>query len=298
MRAVWSFWSEPFRAYRHQAWLTTTHHLLAWVLSVETAKRHYQNTVLVTDGWGSRLLVDRLGLQFTTVSTELESLRGADPEWWALGKLWTYRAQTEPFIHIDTDVFMWNRLPEHVERADVFAQNPETFPVAGNSWYRPTTCTNAIRSVDGWAPEEWWWSTSQGFNHAVCCGIVGGRATAFLSYYADLAIRMIEHPRNRSAWIRLGSPIGDNILLEQYLLAACLQFHRQDPHSTYRDLTVDYLFESTAAAFDEAAAARAGYTHLIGAAKSNKLLVDRLAARVRRDYPAFYPRCFMSGPGR
>ena len=298
MRAVWSFWSEPFRAHHHQTWLSGTHHLLAWVLSVETARRHYPNTVLVTDGWGSQLLIDRLGLPFTTVSTELDALRGADPEWWALGKLWTYRAQTEPYVHIDADVFMWNRLPERVERADVFAQNPETFPTTGDSWYRPAIYTHVIRSVDGWAPDEWWWSAAQGFNRAVCCGIVGGSATAFLSYYADLAIRMIEHPRNRRAWMRLGSPIGDNILLEQYLLAACLHFHRHDARSAYRDLAVDYLFESTDAAFDESAAAAVGYTHLIGAAKSNRLLMDRLAARVSRDYPAYYERCLTSGAAR
>ena len=41
-------------------------------------------------------------------------------------------------------------------------------------------------------------------------------------------------PRNRQAWADLGSPIGDNILLEQYLLAACLRFHKQTHDSQYR----------------------------------------------------------------
>lgn len=291
MRAVWSFWSKPFLGHHGQVWLSGTHHLLAWVLSVETAKQHYTETVLVTDRWGSQLLVEQLGLRFTTVSTDLESLRDADPEWWVLGKLWTYRAQTQPFVHLDSDVFMWKPLPERVERADVFAQNPESFPLNGESWYRPAAYTHVLRASDGWAPEEWWWSASFGLDQAACCGIVGGRATAFLSHYADQAIRMIEHPRNRQAWLRLGSPIGDNILLEQYLLAACVCFHRQHPDSPYHGLTVDYLFDSTASAFDESIAARAGYTHLIGGAKSNRLLVDRLAARVERDYPAYYQRC-------
>jgi hypothetical protein len=298
MHAVWSFWSKPFRTRHEQVWLTPAHHLFAWVLSVETAQRHYTTTTLVTDDWGVALLVDRLGLRFTSVSTELEALRDADPDWWVLGKLWTYRAQTQPFVHIDNDVFMWKRLPAHVEDAAVFAQNPESFPTAAESWYRPAAYARAIRSVDGWAPEEWWWSASRELNQAVCCGIVGGTAPAFLSYYADLAIRMIEHPRNRDAWACLGSPVGDNILFEQYLLAACVAFHQQRPASAYRDITIDYLFESTDAAFDEAIAARAGYTHLIGAAKSNRALATRLAARVRRDYPAFYDRCLENGSGR
>ena len=294
MRAVWSFWSKPFRAHHAHVWLTWTHHLLAWVLSVETARRHYAMTTLVTDTWGARLLVDRLGLPFTTVSTALDALHDADPAWWVLGKLWTYRLQSEPFVHLDNDVFMWKPLPASLERADVFAQNPECFPLTGESWYRPGAYARAIRAVDGWAPDEWWWSASRGLNQAVCCGIVGGRANSFLAYYADLAIRMIQHPRNRQAWADLGSPIGDNILMEQYLLAACLCFHRQTHDSQYHALTVQYLFESADAAFDESVAARAGYTHLIGGAKGNRALLDRLARRVKRDHPQYYDRCFRS----
>jgi len=294
MRAVWSFWSKPYRAHHEQVWSSRVHHLLAWVLSVETAKQHYVTTSLMTDRWGAELLVDRLGLKFTAVSTELDALDDADPAWWVLGKLWTYRAQSQPFVHLDNDVFLWKRLPGRLERAAVIAQNPECFPLTRESWYRPTTYTHAIRESDGWAPDEWWWSTSRELSEAFCCGIVGGTATAFLSYYADLAIRMIDHPRNRAAFARLGSPIGDNILLEQYLLAACVRFHQQHQGSAYNDVDVHCLFDSTAEAFDESAAARAGYTHLIGAAKRNTTLVHRLAARVRRDYPALYRRCLES----
>ena len=296
MRAVWSFWSKPFQHHHKHAWQTDIHHLFAWVLSVETAKRHYPDTVLVTDQPGSHLLVDRLGLEFSSVSTELDRLNDADPAWWVLGKLWAYSLQREPFVHLDNDVFLWTRLPERLERAAVFAQNPEWFPFAGESWYRPTVFTRAIRTARGWAPEEWWWSVSRHLNEAVCCGILGGSATAFFAHYASLAIRMIQHPRNRQAWASLGSPIGDNILMEQYLLAACLSFHRHHPGSAYHGLDVDYLFASTEDAFDESRAAGAGYTHLIGGAKTNPVLLERLAARVERDYPEYYERCLKTLP--
>jgi hypothetical protein len=113
----------------------------------------------------------------------------------------------------------------------------------------------------------------------------------FLAYYADLAIQMIQHPRNLAAWAALGSPIGDNILFEQYLLAACLEFHGRRPGSTFSDVRAAYLFASSADAFDESTAVRAGYTHLIGAAKNDAALMTRLTARVERDYPDQYARC-------
>jgi hypothetical protein len=79
---------------------------------------------LVTDDAGARMLVDGLGLQFTRVSTELNALAKHDPDWWNLGKIHAYHLQMEPFVHIDSDVFLWKRLPPRLEHADVFAQNP------------------------------------------------------------------------------------------------------------------------------------------------------------------------------
>ena len=151
MKAVWSFWTKPFNAQRRFVWPFYRHHLMAWVLSLETSKKHYRETALVTDEEGARLLVDGLGLEFTSVSTELEALRDADPDWWVLGKLWTYRLQDKPFVHIDNDVFFWRPLPEALELAPVFAQNPERFSLANQAWYRPVYYDEAIRSMDGWA---------------------------------------------------------------------------------------------------------------------------------------------------
>jgi hypothetical protein len=94
------------------------------------------------------------------------------------------------------------------------------------------------------------------------------------------------------------STISDNILIEQYLLAACLEFHWQRQESTHKNTEVRYLFHSSDEAFDETVAARAGYTHLLGGAKSNAALAQRLEARVQRDYPAYYERCLRVGEAK
>src|SRR5262249_42856235 len=109
-RAVWSYWSKPYEARRHEPWPSERHHLLSWVLSTMTARRHYGETTLCTDDAGARLLVDGIGLEFEHVSTALNALHVSNPDWWALGKLYAYRMQTEPFVHIDSDVFLWRPL--------------------------------------------------------------------------------------------------------------------------------------------------------------------------------------------
>jgi Family of unknown function (DUF6734) len=70
MKAVWSFWSKPFEAHRRFSWTSERYHLFAWVLSVETARRHYLDTWLITDDAGARLLVDRIPARFHGRSVE------------------------------------------------------------------------------------------------------------------------------------------------------------------------------------------------------------------------------------
>src|SRR4051794_35780571 len=74
MRAVWSFWSAPYVSFYRRSWARPIDHLLSWVVSVQSVMRHHRDAVLVTDTPGRVLLVERLGLPFTEVSTELDRL--------------------------------------------------------------------------------------------------------------------------------------------------------------------------------------------------------------------------------
>jgi len=289
MLAVWSFWTKPFGTHHGRLWLDEKYHLLSWVLSLETARRHFPETALYTDDEGAARLIDGIGLEFGRVSTALSSLQDHDPEWWTLGKLYTYRAQTEAFVHLDSDVFLWKGLPETLRSAPVLAQNPECFDFGDEHWYRPLRYESALRAAGGWLPEEWAWYTARRGRVAASCGILGGQRTDFLRHYADRAIRMIEHPANCPVWPQFDK-IRDNILFEQYLLAACVEYGRAHPDTGYGDVRIGYLFDSMEGSFAPEQAERMGYTHLIARAKRNPALAARLEDRVRRDYPACYGR--------
>jgi len=102
-------------------------------------------------------------------------------------------------------------------------------------------------------------------------------------------MEVIRHPANQALWPTLG--VRDNILVEQYFLAACLEYHQQHRPGGADRLGVETLFPSSAEAFRPHAATRAGYTHLIGGAKSNPAIAARLEQRLRRDHPHHYRRC-------
>lgn len=292
MRAVWSFWSKPFKSYKGRIWREPQHHLLAWGLSLRLARQHFEETQLVTDSEGKRILVDQLGLRFDDVSTELDQLRDADPGWWALGKLVAYSLQDRPFLHLDTDVFLWKALPGWLVSAPVFAQCPEMHPLE-NAWCGPRHIEYLFDRHKLSLPVEWRWATSRSSNsfREENCGILGANRVDFLRYYARTAIDLVSNPAHRDLWAELPEKSGFNMILEQFLLAACIDYHRIDPKSEFRGVNIRYLFPSWSSAYNPEAASQAGYTHLLGDAKTHPAVTARLERRVGQLDPAFLRHC-------
>ena len=288
MRAVWSFWSPPWLAQTGRTWCTPLHHLLAWGISLTAARRHYPDTVLITDHYGKKLLIDELGLPFAHVSTELERIKDADPAWWALGKLIAYSMQDRPFVHLDTDVFLWKPLPAEIAAAAVFSQCPEYFRRQDR---RSCDMENSFSDSNVPLPVEWQWAVSRedAFIREENCGIIGGVRTDFIRYYAQTAVDLILRPEHRVAWSNCASK--SNHALEQFFLAACADFHRQNPESPWRGVSVRHLFPSWDEAYDPSYAARLGFTHLLGDSKSSPAVGRRIEDRVQREDPSYFRRC-------
>ncbi len=292
MRAVWSFWSKPFKAYKGRIWREAKHHLLAWGLSLKLARQHFAATQLVTDTPGKATLVDELGLEFDDVSTALDQLEDVDPGWWALGKLVAYSLQDRPFVHIDTDVFLWRPLPAWLVAAPVFAQCPEYHSLE-NAWCGPRHIEWLFESRGLSLPVEWQWASSRNtisFREENC-GILGANRVDFIRHYALTAIRMVTNPAHGDLWAALPDKSGFNMLIEQFLLTACLEYHQIDPESPFRGVRIRHLFPNWSEAYNPQSAMRAGYTHLLGDAKSNHWVVERLENRVARLDPPFLRHC-------
>ncbi len=290
MKAVWSFWTKPYVAHRGHSWPSEKHRWLAWALSVETARQHYPDTWLITDDAGARMLVDGLGLPFTRVSTELNALAQHDSEWWALGKIYAYWMQTEPFVHVDNDVFLWKRLPTRLERADVFAQSPE--PLTAAPYYQPEQLEQVLSHVqDAWLPDEWRWYQRTHNRLGYCCGIFGGNCVDFINRFATAALKIAEDPANQLALQSLPNKHMHVVLIEQYLLSAFVKYHTARSGSPFGGISFECVFNSMDHAWTPDYVAQAGFTHLGGGAKRNPLFADRLENRVRCDYPELYERC-------
>jgi len=289
MKAVWSLWTRPLFEGPGDRWIDLKANLLSWILSFETIRALYPQTKLYSDSLGADLLVQGLGLEFQAVSTQLDDLQDYDPSWWALGKLSAYASEEEPFIHFDSDVFLWRALPEEITTYALIAQNPEVITEERMRYYRPEALEDAIsKACKGWLPEEWTWYRNAylGAHYAICCGIFGGHDLDFIHRYARLGLEFLGRSENGEAFSKLEKKEGHMLLIEQFLLAATVEYERSLFGSTRE---VGYLFTSPECANTEAS--RLGYTHLIGGSKKNPRVIAKLEDRVRSRYPEIYQRC-------
>jgi hypothetical protein len=291
MRIVWSLWTLPIFNGLGTRWLEVKYWLYSWILSFECVRKHYSETVLVTDDDGAFLLVDGLGLDFSEVNTDLNSLKYYNPKLWAMGKLHAYRLQDVPFLHLDSDVFLWEPLPNQFIEAPVFAQSPEPFQEWDEQWYSPQVFEAFLyNNGRGWLPKEWhWYRNNQKISQeGACCGVFGGTDLSFINYYANLAFQIIDNKENRSGLLMMPNMQKNIVLIEQYLLSAISNYYVYNPCPEFQCSPIKYLFDDpTFLLYAE----DLEYTHLIGPAKKSLDICLRLEKRIQEYFPDRYEKC-------
>lgn len=120
---------------------------------------------------------------------------------------------------------------------------------------------------------------------------MGGTRIDFIRYYANLAIDLVLNPNHTSAWQMFPDLAPYNMVVEQFLLDACFEFHRSHPESPFRGIHMRYLFPTHTEAFDQHTAGRVGFTHLLGDAKRDPHIAHRLEERTQLEDMPFYQHC-------
>lgn len=217
MRIVQTFWSKPFwEAERKKGlqqacgWCNPLYYYMSHALSCLSLRQFYDDVELYTDTAGKRLLIDELQLPYTEVHLLPEELDSYPSELWALGKVFVYRDQREPFLHVDNDVFIWQRFPDNIVQAPLVAQNYER-DIAFNR----ANVINVMMIADNIPPYMRRMKATDEAN----VGIFGGTDTDFIRRYADEALRFAT--ANVDKLSRLQYHYYFNTVFEQYLLT-CL----------------------------------------------------------------------------
>lgn len=217
MRIIQTFWSKPSFGTANGkglqqscGWCNPMYYYMSLALSCLSLRQFYDTVELYTDAAGKKLLVDELHLPYTAVHELPDDLDRWPIEMWAVGKLYTYRDQQEPFLHVDNDVFIWQRFPDNIEHAPLVAQNYER-----DMSFNRTNVISAMMVAKDIPPYMQRMANTDEAN----LGIFGGTDTDFIRRYADEALRFAWG--NVDTLRRLRYPRYFNMVFEQYLLT-CL----------------------------------------------------------------------------
>jgi hypothetical protein len=283
MRAVFSFWSKPFLLDKEKRWPQEKYHLFSWVLAVQNAKALFDNVVLYTDKSGSEMLSLKLGLPWTKVYTNLDELNSLDYKWWDIGKFFTCSIQNGPFVHIDSDVYLWKHFDRSCLESDVIVQNPITQQKTEGYYCIPVL--NVIERNNGFIPKELKDMKKMKTVHAVNTGIVGGKRLDIFKQCFRCSYRLITENVNASVWKQYEP---DYFLAGEIMLGNMIEHWKMQ---RFKKINIKYLFNNATESYANDVGEKKGYTHLIGRSKWDQELLGRLELRVKRDYPEFYARC-------
>ncbi|MHC0445876.1 DUF6734 family protein [Flavobacterium sp. 3-218] len=137
MKVVYSYWDTGDGLKKPSNWFSSRLMLSSMVISVLNSYKHYGRVEMVTDS-ASKIWIEKLGLPFESIKTDLDELEKYDKGSWALGKIKAYSIQKEPFLHVDLDVILFEPFSQKLLNHDLYVQNFEPFSMDNyNKTYVP-----------------------------------------------------------------------------------------------------------------------------------------------------------------
>ena len=239
-----------------RAWETD---ISSWKLSLALANKHYSKVHLICDSIGYDLLKD---LPFTSFSTVLDDLPSF-PLIWMLPKIYAYNiaaSKGKPFLHLDSDVFLWESLPKKLLNSRIFAQSEDN-PFSSYVYDFDVFKTKI--------PDIWKkYQKSSDLIIPYNMGIFGGKDTEIIKKYSQFVLDMVNDPKLEITWrTPLKNELPKNCLLEQGNLAIFLYEN---------NIKINTLLEDLA---DTKNLSHKKYTHLMGG-KNNPDIINNIKARV------------------
>jgi len=286
MKVIQSLWTKPLIKTTNQyindrsdgGWKSRKYHFISLALSCLQLRKFYNNVELVTDKLGYEILIKLLKLPYTKVVVALDDLNNYHSDLWSLGKIYTYSLQQTPFIHIDGDVYIWQKLNHQFSQSSLLAQNEEI-----KFDYYSSIYDSAVRHLP-FIPHVLIKSVNRnGGIIGVNAGVLGGSNIEFLSLYAKEAFDFIN--KNYSFLNRIDIGLFNNVV-EQFL------FHALASNFNYK---IDYLLKNVNNRYDGICdltgdANDREYVHALGINKKKNIVNSIIEYRLQVDYPEYYYR--------
>jgi hypothetical protein len=280
---IQSFWSKPFfkenddlNARFKGGWLNANFFFYSCLFSCLKFKENYGEVKLFTDNLGKELLIDKLEIPYSKVNLELNELQDYPADLWALGKVLTYSLQEKPFLHADTDVFLWDKLPVDFLKTDLFTQNLEyNFP-------KYKEVLEIVLSEFKDIKEDLFPVYLKTKNiYAYNAGIIGGCNLDFFKDFKNEVFKIIDANLDKLHFIDIGV---FNMVYEQMLGFEL---------ANHKNLDIKFLKSEMNEAFTNVmkfhvVPIKETYIHTVGYAKKSLEMCEQLKYRLRYEFPEEY----------
>jgi hypothetical protein len=279
MKIIQSFWTGNTNVIPSCGWFSEKHHLLGWILSVNQLCKYYDEVELVTDAYGYELLIEKLQLPYTNVHVILDELNTYPSDLWALAKIKTYQIQKEPFLHVDGDVFIWEKFSDKLMASNLIAQNIETT----SDYYRSMWAD--IRPHLTHLPTSMELFDQSVHNKAYNMGIFGGNNIEFMQKYCEASFAFVD--KNKENFGEANQS-NFNIFFEQVLFHEMTKIEKQEV-STYIKEDIGDNQYTNFGNFEDVPHKRT-YLHLLGDFKRQLVVCKKMESYVMFNYPEYYER--------
>ena len=284
MRIIQTFWSggrDPLQ-YGY-GWPLPEYNMMSWVLSCLSLRKYYDDVELYTDKLGYELLIEKLRLPYTHVHVVYDE-NLCRPLHWAYAKIRTYTAQTEPFLHVDGDVYISQPFPDVVFDAPLVAQNREIGTV-----YYQKMIDDILKMSNIVLSEDLMNSISLDMVSSYNMGVFGGNDMEFIHEYCEKAIGFVVRNHLDDIEVKPKFDLDCNILFEQVFFAVLADKFNRDVVSVIDKAIKDEGYTSSEFCdicnFDSHR-----YCHILGGHKRNKNVLKDLSSLLYSRYRDYYNR--------
>lgn len=253
----------------------------SFLLSILVAKKHYSDIEIYTDDEGvlelKPLLDMNLGVKVNTKLNHLKDIK-LPHYYWGYAKMYAQSLEEVPYIHIDCDVMLIDKIPEHLDKMDVIVQHPEH------------------GFVDYLKHAEYYHKNDK-------TNIYGKNLSSF-AY--NLGVTACSNKELISEWLRRA---------HVYIYENTLEYHenieekyRHDLHNIffeqlgfyytlkdfgYTSTNTGMLFDSWRDALVSSTKKGRRFCHFLSFAKRTKDVVDKITNRLKSDYSKYYYKLHM-----
>ncbi len=281
MKLIHSFWTYPIRSKKEDkrnrlagGWPHTKYHYLSWILSCLLAKKQYGSIDLYTDDFGKKLLINDLELPYDNVHVALNELeKEYSPDLWTIGKTKTISLINEPFLHIDSDVYLFGKMNPDILKGSLICQNlTKNLDVY-------TDIFKSVRTLD-FCPAYFKRNRKEDLI-SINAGIIGGNDVKRIHEVTDEVFNFINVNKNS---IHRVDNSELTLLIDQYIYY-CL-FDKKE---------ISCLFEHVSEIFTEVLKwhtipQQSQYIHALGFSKKNPHTLSQLESRLAYHFPVEYKK--------